>query len=58
MKVKPKENINVRHPETGRIIKGECELEATPQVKRLLKDGDLIEVKDQPKKQSAKKEAE
>lgn len=58
MKVKPKENLNVRHPETGAIIKGECEIASSPQLKRLLKDGDLIEVKEQAKKPAAKKEAE
>jgi hypothetical protein len=44
IKVKPKDGLTVSHPETGLPMK-ECAIEKTPAIIRLLKDGDLVEVK-------------
>ena len=44
-RVKPKDGLHVRHPQTGHVISGEIKIERSPAVRRLLKDGDLIEVK-------------
>ncbi len=46
IKVKAKDGLNVRNPESGAIIAGEIFIERGPAVIRLLKDGDLIEVKE------------
>ena len=52
--VKPKTGLNVRHPQTGYVISGEIKIEKSPAVRRLLKDGDLIETKSATKKAPAK----
>ena len=53
--VTPKEGLNVRHPQTGHVISGEIKIEKSPAVRRLLKDGDLVETKAVTKKAPAKK---
>ena len=42
--VSPKEGLTVRHPETGAPIVKDTELIYSPQIKRYLKDGDLVEI--------------
>jgi hypothetical protein len=44
IKVKPKKGLTVPHPESGLAMK-ECKVEKTPAIIRLLKSGDLVEVK-------------
>lgn len=53
--VKPKDGLNVRHPQTGHVISGEIHIEKSPAVRRLLKDGDLVETKSATKKAPATK---
>ncbi len=51
----PREGVTVRHPETGFPIKPKTTVKLSPQIKRYLKDGDLIEIpkNPQPKKSKA-----
>jgi hypothetical protein len=49
IKVKPKDGLNVRNPQSGAVIDGEIYIEKLPSVVRLLKDGDLIEVSETAK---------
>ncbi len=51
--VSPRDGVSVRHPATGRAIAPKTTIELTPQIRRYIKDGDLIEVK----KATAKKES-
>jgi len=44
VKVKPKEGIDVKHPQTGLIINGEIDIESSKDVRRLIRFGDLVEV--------------
>ena len=55
IRVKPKDGLNVRHPQTGHLISGEIKIERSPAVRRLLKDGDLVETKAVSKKAAPKK---
>ncbi len=58
IKVKPKDGLTVVHPETGFALPGETMIEKSPAVIRLLKDGDILEVKDTPSKKSATKDGD
>ena len=49
IKVKPKDGVNVRNPQSGAVIANEIFIERLPSVVRLIKDGDLIEVKESAK---------
>jgi hypothetical protein len=55
IKVKPNKEMTVIHPETGGPITGIREIERTPAVIRLIKHGDLIELKPTAKTKPAKK---
>lgn len=44
IRVKPAEGVNVKHPDTGRIINGEIDIESTKGSKRLIRFKDLIKV--------------
>jgi hypothetical protein len=50
--VSPKEGITVKHPASGNPILPKTEIALSPQVKRYMRDGDLIEVQPKPKKKA------
>jgi len=53
--IKPRDGLTVPHPETGYFISGEIKIAKSPAVRRLLKDGDIFEVKELTKKATTAK---
>jgi hypothetical protein len=45
IKIKPADGLVVMNPNGGGKMKGERDIERTPAIIRMLKDGDIVEVK-------------